>query len=162
MFLARRWELAYRVSPLRLACSETVHGAAKRMAELEEAVRRMVLEGLGVAEHHEPLGESTWHLLRMWEYDAGEKKIRHPGSPGPHQDTNALSIVCQHEVAGLEVRTKGGEWIRVEPSPASLVVIVGNALRVRLAAPPLGFLPRFILQGTFAIQIVRASVVIAH
>ncbi|CAN6341157.1 unnamed protein product [Urochloa humidicola] len=118
---------------------ETVHGAAKRMAGLEAAVRRMVLEGLGVAEHHEPLNESTWHLFRMWRYDAGGKKVRHPGSPGPHQDTNALSVVCQHEVEGLEVRTKAGEWIRVEPSPASLVVMVGNALRAwtndRLHAP---------------------------
>ncbi|CAN6331908.1 unnamed protein product [Urochloa humidicola] len=118
---------------------ETVHGAAKRMAGLEAAVRRMVLEGLGVAEHHEPLNESTWHLFRMWRYDAGGKKVRHPGSPGPHQDTNALSVVCQHEVEGLEVRTKAGEWIRVEPSPAWLVVMVGNALRAwtndRLHAP---------------------------
>ncbi|CAL4909663.1 unnamed protein product [Urochloa decumbens] len=118
---------------------ETVHGAAKRMAELEGVVRRMVLEGLSVAEHHEPLNETTWHLFRMWRYDAGEKKVRHPGSPGPHQDTNALSVVCQHEVEGLEVRTKGGELIRVEPSPASLVVMAGNALRAwtndRLHAP---------------------------
>ena len=69
----------------------------------------MVLEGLGVAEHHEPLNGATWHLFRLWQYDTGEKKIRHPGSPGPHQDTNALSVVCQHEVEGLEVRTRGGE-----------------------------------------------------
>ena len=121
----------------------------------------MVLEGLGVAEHHEPLNGATWHLFRLWQYDTGEKKIRHPGSPGPHQDTNALSVVCQHEVEGLEVRTRGGEWIRVTPSsPTSLVVMVGNALRVRIAALPLDFFSHLIVQEPSGIQIIRALIVI--
>lgn len=117
---------------------ETVHGAAKRIAELEEMVRRMILEGLGVAKYHESQNESMWHLFRMSEYkapNAEEKKVGY----GSHQDTNSLSVVCQHEVHGLEVQTRDGEWILVKPSPTSLVVMVGNALRAwtneRLHAP---------------------------
>ncbi|KAL6848896.1 hypothetical protein ACP4OV_021479 [Aristida adscensionis] len=48
---------------------------------------------------------------------------------GSHQDANLLSIVCQHEVDGLEVQTKDGEWYPIKLSPTSLVVMVGNALR---------------------------------
>ncbi|KAL6618732.1 hypothetical protein ACP70R_033871 [Stipagrostis hirtigluma subsp. patula] len=117
---------------------EIVHGAAKRIFELEEAVRRMVMEGLGVAKYHGELSESTWHLFRVSEYkapNAAEKKVRY----GSHQDTNLLSVVCQHEVEGLEMQTRDGEWVVVKPSPTSLVVMVGNALRAwtngRLHAP---------------------------
>jgi len=110
-----------------------------RIFELEEAVRRMVMEGLGVAKYHDALSASTWHLFRMSEYQApsaAEKTVRF----GSHQDTNLLSVVCQHEVEGLEVRTRGGEWIRVTPSsPTSLVVMVGQALRVRINAALLHF-----------------------
>jgi isopenicillin N synthase-like dioxygenase len=90
----------------------------------------MVMEGLGVAKHHDALSASMWHLFRMSEYkapNAKEKVVRY----GAHQDTNWLSVVCQHEVAGLEMQSRDGEWIVVEPSPTSLVFMVGNALRVR-------------------------------
>ncbi|KAL6848895.1 hypothetical protein ACP4OV_021478 [Aristida adscensionis] len=119
------------------AFCETVHGATKRIFELEEAVRRMVMEGLGVVNYHGALSESTWHLFRMSEYykapNAAEVRC------GSHQDSNLLSVVCQHEVDGLEVQTRDGEWILVKPSPTSLVVMAGNAIRAwtndRLHAP---------------------------
>ncbi|KAG0519342.1 hypothetical protein BDA96_09G256000 [Sorghum bicolor] len=116
----------------------TVGEAARRIFEVEEAVRRMVMEGLGVATHHDALSASMWHLFRMAEYkapNAAEKVVRY----GAHQDTNWLSVVCQHEVAGLEMQSRDGDWIVVEPSPTSLVFMVGNALRAwtndRLYAP---------------------------
>ena len=95
------------------------------------------MEGLGVAKYHDALSASTWHLFRMSEYQApsaAEKTIRF----GSHQDTNLLSVVCQHEVEGLEMQTRDGQWVLVRPSPTSLVVMVGNALRVRIAALSVG------------------------
>ncbi|XP_047043985.1 probable 2-oxoglutarate-dependent dioxygenase AOP1 [Lolium rigidum] len=110
------------------AFCETVHGAAAQMAELEGTVRRMVMEGLGV--HGEAQSEPMWHLFRVSEYgaptaDEKEREVRY----GSHQDTNSLSLVCQHEVDGLEMQARDGRWILVRPSPASLVVMAGNALR---------------------------------
>ena len=119
--------------------SKAVHGVAARIFELEAAVRRMVLEGLGVAKYHDALTASMWHLFRMSEYQApsaAEKTVRF----GSHQDSNLLSVVCQHEVEGLETQTRDGQWVLVRPSPTSLVVMVGNALRVRIAALPLDVL----------------------
>ncbi|KAL6618731.1 hypothetical protein ACP70R_033870 [Stipagrostis hirtigluma subsp. patula] len=109
---------------------EAVRGASTRIVELEAAVRRMAMEGLGVANSPGVLSdEVTWHLFRMAEYKApgaAEKEVVRYGS---HQDANFLSVVCQHEVDGLEVQTKGGEWIPVKLTPTSLVVMVGNTLR---------------------------------
>ncbi|CAM0953654.1 unnamed protein product [Alopecurus aequalis] len=110
------------------AFCETVHGAAARMAELEGTVRRMVEEWLGVHDD-----EPVWHLFRMSEYGAPkaqekQREVRY----GSHQDTNTLSVVCQHEVDGLEMQARDGRWVLVQPSPASLVVMAGNALRVRI------------------------------
>lgn len=88
------------------------------------------MEGLGVAKYHDALSASTWHLFRMSEYQApsaAEKTVRF----GSHQDTNLLSVVCQHEVEGLEMQTRDGQWVLVKPSPTSLVVMVGQALRVQ-------------------------------
>uniref|UniRef100_A0A0E0DUR3 Isopenicillin N synthase-like Fe(2+) 2OG dioxygenase domain-containing protein n=1 Tax=Oryza meridionalis TaxID=40149 RepID=A0A0E0DUR3_9ORYZ len=118
--------------------SEIVNGAAKRIADLEGMVRRMILEGLGVAEQHEAQGEPFWHLFRMSEYRAPNSDEKVTGYIA-HQDTNWLSIVCQNEVNGNEMQTRDGEWVLVKPSPTSLIVNVGNALRAwtndRLHAP---------------------------
>ncbi|XP_048550587.1 probable 2-oxoglutarate-dependent dioxygenase AOP1 isoform X1 [Triticum urartu] len=114
------------------AFCETVHGAAARMAELEGAVRRMVMEALGVAvDEAQTQSAPFWHLFRMSEYGAptADEKAREVRY-GSHQDTNSLSVVCQHEVDGLEMQARDGRWILVRPSsPASLVVMAGNALR---------------------------------
>ncbi|CAL4994916.1 unnamed protein product [Urochloa decumbens] len=131
-------DLMWRPDGGNASFCETIHGAAKQMLELEEAVQRMVLEGLGVAKYHDALSESSWHLFRMWEYkppSSDEKVVRY----GSHQDANTLTVLCQHEVEGLEVQTREGECVLVKPSPTSLVVMAGNALRAwtndRLHAP---------------------------
>ncbi|KAM7257425.1 hypothetical protein ACFE04_013166 [Oxalis oulophora] len=47
-----------------------------------------------------------------------------------HTDKNALTILCQNEVQGLEVLNKAGDWVQVVmPSLNSYVVIVGDALK---------------------------------
>ena len=113
--------------------SEAVHGAARRIAELEEAVQRMVMEGLGVPGYHDTMRESMRHVFRMSQYrapgaGAEGKEVRY----GAHQDCSTLTVVCQHEVNGLEVQTGDGEWVHFRP--ASLVVMAGNELRVRTRA----------------------------
>ncbi|URD99656.1 2OG-Fe(II) oxygenase superfamily [Musa troglodytarum] len=96
----------------------------------------MVLESLGVAEHHEELSASTWYLLRFSKYGAvgdceeedGERK---KAGYMAHRDVNTLAIVCQlNGVDGLEVDSGDGEWIPAKPgSPTSYFVIAGDAFR---------------------------------
>ncbi|KAF2304536.1 hypothetical protein GH714_033096 [Hevea brasiliensis] len=47
-----------------------------------------------------------------------------------HTDKNAITILCQNEVQGLEVQTKDGNWAQVMVPRDALVVIVGEALKV--------------------------------
>uniref|UniRef100_J3LJZ4 Cyclin-dependent kinases regulatory subunit n=1 Tax=Oryza brachyantha TaxID=4533 RepID=J3LJZ4_ORYBR len=87
-------------------CSTTAERASSA-TDLEEMVRRMILEGLGVAKHHETQSESMWHLFRMSEYKAPNSDEKVTGYI-THQNTNWLSIVCQNEVNRNEMQTTDG------------------------------------------------------
>lgn len=69
--------------------------------------------------------------LRLLHYppqppsDGGE----HLGARG-HTDTNAFTILAQDSNGGLEVRNRDGEWVAVPPIPGTLVVNVGEVLKV--------------------------------
>ena len=46
----------------------------------------------------------------------------------PHTDFGVLTVLCQDEIGGLEIRRLTGEWIAVPPIPGTLVVNVGDLL----------------------------------
>ncbi|KAJ6812006.1 flavonol synthase/flavanone 3-hydroxylase-like [Iris pallida] len=49
----------------------------------------------------------------------------------PHKDAVALTILAQDEVGGLDVKRKSdGEWVRVEPTPHSYIINVGDIIQV--------------------------------
>lgn len=69
--------------------------------------------------------------LRLLHYppqkpdDSGENL----GARG-HTDTNAFTILAQDPNGGLEVRNRDGEWVAVPPIAGTLVVNVGEVLKV--------------------------------
>ena len=59
----------------------------------------------------------------------------HPGvfdetqyGAGPHTDYGSITLLAQDDAGGLEVRTREGEWLAVEPVPGTLVCNIGDAL----------------------------------
>jgi isopenicillin N synthase-like dioxygenase len=48
---------------------------------------------------------------------------------GAHEDINVITLLLGAEEAGLEILTRGGEWLAVNPEPGSLVVNVGDMLQ---------------------------------
>ena len=48
---------------------------------------------------------------------------------GAHEDINAITLLLGAEEAGLEVLTREGEWLAVNPPPGALVVNVGDMLQ---------------------------------
>ncbi len=59
----------------------------------------------------------------------------HPGEfdgdqfgAGPHTDYGNISLLAQDQTGGLEVRTRGGAWIAVPPTPGTFVCNIGDAL----------------------------------
>ncbi|URE05485.1 2OG-Fe(II) oxygenase superfamily [Musa troglodytarum] len=107
---------------------EMASSFAKKLAELQGMIRKMVLQSLGVAEYHEEQMQSTWHLLRFSEYGAPGDETRKVGQMA-HRDANLLTAVCQlNGVDGLEVETREGQWIQATPSsPTSFFIIAGES-----------------------------------
>lgn len=48
---------------------------------------------------------------------------------GAHEDINLLTLLLGAEEAGLELLTRDGRWLAVEPPPGALVVNVGDMLQ---------------------------------
>ena len=56
--------------------------------------------------------------------DAGEDRF----GVAPHTDFGVLTVLCQDEVGGLQIRLLNGEWAAVPPIPGTFVVNVGDLL----------------------------------
>lgn len=106
--------------------SKNIRSFAEQLSELDRIVRKLVLEGLGLEKYTDEHIESTNYLLRVQKYDS---PVSHETELGltAHTDKNMVTILYQNEVNGLEVQTKGGQWIVVEPSLDSFVVMIGQA-----------------------------------
>lgn len=59
----------------------------------------------------------------------------HPGTfdgarhgAGPHTDYGNITLLAQDDAGGLEVRTRAGRWIPIEPVAATFVCNIGDAL----------------------------------
>ncbi|KAB1218619.1 putative 2-oxoglutarate-dependent dioxygenase AOP1.2 [Morella rubra] len=104
-----------------------MHSYSKQLAELDQMVARMIHESYGVEQHYDSYIGSITYLLRVL-------KNRVPQGNEPnlafvtHTDKSFTTILHQNQVNGLEVETKNGEWISVELTPSSFVVIAGDAL----------------------------------
>lgn len=69
--------------------------------------------------------------LRLLHYppQAPDQEGEHLGARA-HTDTNAFTILAQDPNGGLEIRNREGEWVAVPPIPRTLVLNVGEVLKV--------------------------------
>lgn len=67
-------------------------------------------------------------ILHVNQYPASPDPTRTLGLP-PHCDRNLITVVLPGTVHGLEV-AYGGDWIKVQPGPGSLVVNFGQQIEV--------------------------------
>lgn len=120
------------LKPIR---SNAVHSYAKQTSELERTVARMLFESYGVPqEHYDSHDGSITYMLRLMKYRAPDPEETDVGCD-VHTDKSFLTILHQNEVNGLEVKTKGGDWLGYESSPSSFIVIAGDALMVTHSRP---------------------------
>ncbi|XP_051147853.1 probable 2-oxoglutarate-dependent dioxygenase AOP1 [Andrographis paniculata] len=102
---------------------------SRAMVPLDQVVMRMLADKYGVEESYKTLKGATYYLLRFIKYLAPRDKEEDEIGIIPHTDKSFLSILHQRQVKGLEVRTKDGEWIGVDPgSPSTFVVMAGDAI----------------------------------
>ncbi|XP_055818966.1 probable 2-oxoglutarate-dependent dioxygenase AOP1.2 [Solanum dulcamara] len=93
----------------------------KPIMELDEMVKRMILETLELENYIDEFLDSNISVLRFIKYKANEPGLR------AHTDGNCISIIKQHQV-GLQVLHKNGEWIECNASPNSYVVLVADVM----------------------------------
>ncbi|XP_039145615.1 probable inactive 2-oxoglutarate-dependent dioxygenase AOP2 [Dioscorea cayenensis subsp. rotundata] len=111
---------------------------AKKLQQLERMVMRMILQSMGVEKHMDSFTVESNCGLRLSKYWISPDQCVKSGM-GSHTDVSFLTIVCQHEVQGLEVQTTEDSWITVMPLPNTYTVMLGDALEAwtngRLKAP---------------------------
>ncbi|XP_014489749.1 2-oxoglutarate-dependent dioxygenase AOP3 [Vigna radiata var. radiata] len=109
--------------------SESVNSYAKKVAELDYTVKRMVFGSYGLEnEKCECLLESTDYVLRCYKYRTPKTGETNLGVRA-HTDSGFLTILNQR-LNGLEVQLKNGEWFQVDASPSIFAVLAGDAFMV--------------------------------
>ena len=71
------------------------------------------------------LGDSILRLAHYPPVPAEASGVR----AGAHEDINVITLLLGAEEAGLQILTRQGEWLPVNPPPGSLVVNVGDMLQ---------------------------------
>ncbi|XP_020225720.1 probable 2-oxoglutarate-dependent dioxygenase AOP1 [Cajanus cajan] len=107
--------------------SKTIQSFSEQLSELDQIIRKMVLESLGIEKYLEEHMNSTNYLLRVMKYKGPQTSDTKLGLSA-HTDKNIVTILYQNQVEGLEVLTKDGKWISYKPSPESFVVMIGDSL----------------------------------
>ncbi|GLU22151.1 hypothetical protein SLE2022_382470 [Rubroshorea leprosula] len=107
--------------------SNTIQSFSEQVGELDQIIRRMILESFGLEKYMEEHMSSTNYLLRVMKYNGPQTTEAKLGL-NAHTDKNIVTILYQNEVDGLEVKTKTGEWINVKPSPDSFIAMIGDSL----------------------------------
>ncbi|XP_015868729.2 probable 2-oxoglutarate-dependent dioxygenase AOP1 [Ziziphus jujuba] len=106
---------------------ETVQTYSKLVAEINGTVTRMLFDSYGVERLCESHMEWNSYLLRCFRY-----RTRRPDEPDlglwSHTDRTFISTLHQNQISGLQIKTKDGQWIDVEPSGSSFLVLAGDVL----------------------------------
>ena len=68
-------------------------------------------------------------VLRVIHYPPMPPNPTESVRAGAHEDINVITLLLGAEEPGLQVLTRRGEWLSVNPSPGSMVVNVGDMLQ---------------------------------
>ncbi|CAH1425564.1 unnamed protein product [Lactuca virosa] len=106
---------------------KTIQEFSEKLSKLDQMVRMMVLESLGLEKYVKEHMDSTNYLLRVMKYKGPETNESKLGL-NSHTDKNIVTILHQNQIDGLEVQAKSGDWIKIQPSPNSFIVMIGDSL----------------------------------
>ncbi|MCE3049937.1 hypothetical protein HAX54_046153 [Datura stramonium] len=110
-----------------------VRSYTKPQVELDEMVKRMVLECLGLNNYIDQLLDTQYYRIRLSHYMSSALQVDdddvNKTGLSVHTDFGFLTIISQNQVNGLQILNKNnGDWIDVNISPNSFVVISGDSL----------------------------------
>jgi hypothetical protein len=105
---------------------------SSKMQELNFLVMKMIYESFGIEKLYDSFLEETTSILKVMKYKVPPSDTESAIGLVAHTDKNAITILCQNEVQGLEVQTKNGEWAQVMVPENAFTAIVGDAVKVNL------------------------------
>lgn len=113
--------------------SETLQEYGSKMVELSKRIVEAVLMSLGDG-YERKFNESEFNncqgYLRLVNYSPPEcVEDEEVEGLGMHTDMSCITIVYQDEIGGLQMRSKGGEWIDITPCEGTLVVNIGDLMQ---------------------------------
>ncbi|CAM8961582.1 unnamed protein product [Rhodiola kirilowii] len=108
-------------------CS-ALNGMSSIMLQLNLAMLKVIFESYGAGSCYESFAEKTSTVFRLMKYN-----VPLSGAAGmglvPHTDKNALTILCQNDVQGLEIMSKDGVWTHLVVPHGCFFVVVGDVLK---------------------------------
>lgn len=99
------------------------------MERLGNFVLEAIADSLGLYRSHFRTSICKQHLglLRLFHYPAEEKPDPSLWAVGEHTDYGLITLLLPTD-KGLQVQTKQGVWIDVDPIPGTFVVNIGDIL----------------------------------
>ncbi|KAK9143754.1 hypothetical protein Syun_013154 [Stephania yunnanensis] len=116
------------------SCSElceVLQEYCDKMSDLSKKILKILLMCLGdsVEKYFESEFSECHGYLRIINYSPPESVTdEEVEGLGMHTDMSCLTIVYQDEVGGLQVRSKEGKWMDINPCEGTLVVNVGDLM----------------------------------
>ncbi|KAK9040141.1 hypothetical protein V6N11_015318 [Hibiscus sabdariffa] len=108
--------------------SEALDEYGKIMTKLSKEIVKALLQSLG-EDLEKKFVESEFGnchgYLRIGNYSPPPEEVE---GLGIHTDMSCLTIVHQHEIGGLQVRSKEGKWMDISPCEDTLVVNIGDLM----------------------------------
>ncbi|KAJ6862356.1 hypothetical protein NC652_039255 [Populus alba x Populus x berolinensis] len=108
---------------------ETIHGMSSKMQELNFLVMKMIYESFDIEKLYDSFVEETTSIFRIMKYKVPPSATDSSIGLVAHTDKNAITILCQNEVQGLEIQTKNGDWAQVMVPENAFTAVVGDALK---------------------------------
>ncbi|CAN4087737.1 unnamed protein product [Withania somnifera] len=112
--------------------SQAMEVYGSKMEELSKSIVKVILMSLGpeFEQKFESEFKNCHGYLRINNYSPTEstENVQEVEGLGMHTDMSCITIVCQDEVGGLQVRSKEGKWMDIDPCQHTLVVNVGDLL----------------------------------
>lgn len=108
---------------------ESIAALFKALDDMGRVLLHAIAKDLGLEERWfdktVDQGNSVLRLLHYPPQEGNESGVR----AGAHEDINVITLLLGAEEAGLQVKTKAGDWLPVQPPEGALVVNVGDMLQ---------------------------------
>ncbi|KAL7108376.1 hypothetical protein ACP275_06G108700 [Erythranthe tilingii] len=115
--------------------SEILEDYGRKMTDLSKIIVEMVIKSMGIdfETKYQSEFKNSHGYLRINNYSSPEcnddEEEEETEGLGMHTDMSCITIVYQDEIGGLQVRSKEGQWMDINPHENTLVVNIGDLMQ---------------------------------